>query len=133
SVLRIVEVADAQIVLDAFYAGLEYADGALLLVDLVVAVGLEPLDDLGELPVPAGRISFGGPGDDERGAGLVDEDRVDLVDDGEGVSALDELIGRPRHVVAQIVEAEFVVRAVGDVCGVLFAALIRGHVRSDAV
>src|SRR5699024_11595598 len=46
SVLRIVEVADAQIVLDAFDAGLEYADGALLLVDLVVAVGLEPLDDL---------------------------------------------------------------------------------------
>ena len=33
-----------------------------------------------------------GPGDDQRGAGLVDEDRVDLVDDGEVVAALHHVL-----------------------------------------
>ena len=47
------------------------------------------------------------------------------------MAALDELVGRPGHIVAQVVEAEFVVRAVGDVRGVLLAAQVRGHVRLD--
>ena len=37
----------------------------------------------------------------------------------------------PRHVVAQVVEAELVVRAVGDVGGVLLAALCRGLAGQD--
>ena len=101
---------------------LEDADGALLFVDLVVRLGLEPGDDLGEFAVPAVGVALGGAGDDERGAGLVDEDGVDFIDDGEVVAALDELGLVPRHVVAQVVEAEFVVGAVGDVRGVLLAA-----------
>jgi hypothetical protein len=36
-------------------------------------------------------------------------------------TALDELLAGPRHVVAQVVEAELVVGAVGDVLGVLGA------------
>ena len=36
----------------------------------------------------------------------------------------------PRHVVAQVVEAELVVRAVGDVGGVLLAALARASGRT---
>ncbi|SIH63488.1 Uncharacterised protein [Mycobacteroides abscessus subsp. abscessus] len=132
SVLRVVEVADAEVVLDALDAGFEDADGALLLVDLVVPVGLEAADDLGELLIPSVRVALGGAGDDERGAGLVDEDRVDLIDDGEGMAALDELLGRPRHVVAEVIEAELVVRAVGDVRGVLLPSLVGGHVRLDA-
>ena len=51
---------------------------------------------------------------------------------GEVVAALDELVLRPRHVVAEVVEAELVVRAVRDVAGVLLAALRRRHVRQDA-
>ena len=58
---------------------------------------------------------LGRAGDDQRGAGLVDQDRVDLVDDREVVAALHQLVRRPRHVVAQVVEAELVVGAVGDV------------------
>ena len=38
----------------------------------------------------------------------------------------------PGHVVAQVVEAELVVRAVGDVGGVLLAALGRGLAGQDA-
>ena len=129
---RLVEVLDAEVVLDLGDAGLEDADGALLLVDLVVALAglelaaLEPLGDLGELGVPL-RGGVGRAADDQRRAGLVDEDRVDLVDDGEVVAALDELLHRPGHVVAQVVEAELVVRAVGDVLGVLRPALLRRH------
>src|SRR3712207_6901915 len=46
-----------------------------------------------------------------------DEDRVDLVDDGVEVPALDQVGLAPGHVVAQVVEAELVVGAVRDVAG----------------
>ncbi len=39
--------------------------------------------------------------------------------------ALDHVTGLPRHVVAQVVEPEFVVRAVGDVGGVLLTPFFR--------
>ena len=57
-------------------------------------------------------------GDDQRRARLVDQDRVDLVDDRVDELALHAILGPERQVVAQIVEAELVVRAVGDVGGV---------------
>ncbi len=41
-------------------------------------------------------------------------------------------LGLPRHVVAQVVEPELVVRAVGDVLGVLRAALLGRHRGEDA-
>ncbi len=81
-----------------------------------------------------------GPGDDERRAGLVDEHRVHLVDDGEVVAALRERVGvEDERVVAQVVEAELVVGAVGDVGGVGGAALVGvglvavDHVHGEAV
>ena len=78
----------------------------------------------GELVVELGRV--GDPArDDERGAGLVDEDRVDLVDDAVVVAALDLFGPAHGHVVAEVVEAELVVRAVGDVAGVLRALVSR--------
>ena len=88
---RLVEVVDAEPVLDLRDAGLEDADGALLLVDLVVLVEREALHDLGELDVPLLRL-VGRAADDQRRARLVDEDRVDLVDDGEVVAALHQLV-----------------------------------------
>ena len=56
--------------------------------------------------------------DDERRARLVDQDRVDLVDDRVVEPALHALRRLEHHVVAQVVEAELVVGAVGDVGGV---------------
>ena len=50
-------------------------------------------------------------GDNERRPRLVYEYGVDLVDDGEGVPALHHLALVYRHIVAQIVEAELVIRA----------------------
>ncbi len=53
---------------------------------------------------------------------LVDQDRVDLVDDGEVVLALDHVLQAEAHVVPEVVEAELVVGAVGDVGVVGLAA-----------
>ena len=61
------------------------------------------------------RLVVGRARDDQRGSGLVDQDRVDLIDDRENVAALDHLIQLVLHIVAKIVEPEFVVGAVGDV------------------
>ncbi len=127
---RLVEVLDAELVLDERDALFGDGDGALALFDLVVDVLLHPRGDAGELEVPA-LVLFGRPADDQRGAGLVDEDRVDLVDDREVVPALDEVIERPGHVVAQVVEAELVVGAVGDVRVVRRLALLGRHVVED--
>ena len=120
----VVEVLDAEGLLDLLDAGLERHDDALVLLDLVVDVALQRADDRGEAVVQLGGV--GDPaGDDQRRAGLVDEDRVDLVDDGVVVAALG-LVDEPAgHVVAEVVEAELVVRAVGDVAGVLLALLGR--------
>ena len=70
-------------------------------------------------------------GDDERGARLIDEDGVHLVDDGEGVAALHHLGLIDGHVVTQVVKAHLVVRAVGDVGRVGLLALGARHVVHD--
>lgn len=63
---------------------------------------------------------------DQRRTRFVDQDAVDLVDDGVVIIALDQLGGIIGHThVAQVVETEFAVRAVRDVAGVLGAALVR--------
>jgi len=54
------------------------------------------------------------PGNDQRRARFVDQNRVDLVDYGIRQIPLHPLIGMESHVVAQIIEAELVVRPVRD-------------------
>ena len=61
-----------------------------------------------------------GSADDQRGSRFIDEYGVDLVDDGEVVLALDQLLWTLGHVVAQIVKSEFVVGAVRDVGTIRF-------------
>src|SRR3546814_3611240 len=78
------------------------------------------------------RAVVGGPGDDQRRARLVDQDGVDLVDDRVVEVALDHVLQAELHVVAQIVEAELVVGAVGDVAGIGPAPLVVGEAVDDA-
>ena len=67
-------------------------------------------------PASTGRPTvLGRSRDDERRARLVDQDGVDLVDDRVVQLALHVVLEPQLHVVAQVVEAELVVRAVGDV------------------
>jgi hypothetical protein len=126
-VFRGVEVVDAELVLDELHSLLTHTDGLLATVDLVVDVEGHLRDDAGEGGEPLGGAADR-TGDDQRGAGLIDEDRVDLIDDGEVVAVfltLHQVVEGVRHVVAQVVEAELVVRAVGDVGIVGVAALRR--------
>ena len=81
-----------------------------------------------------GRLTFfgHGAGDDQRGAGLVDQDGVDFVDDAEPVVALNlVLFARGHAVVAQVIEAEFRGGAVGDVATVHLTTQVGGHLLLD--
>ena len=117
----VVHVLDAEPALHLLDALLGRGDGLVLEVDEVVAallVALGPLlearHEPGEREVQVRRL-LGLAADDQRRPRLVDEDVVDLVDDREAALALDPLVELDDHVVAQVVEPELVVRAVGDV------------------
>jgi hypothetical protein len=156
AVLGAVEVLDPEELLGLGHALLGDRDRLVLLVELVVvvrdelllrarvhALGLLARDhlrgELGELLVEV-RGLLGRAGDDQRGARLVDEDVVDLVDDREVVhrdraavladapAVLDLLLQAGGHVVAQVVEPELGVRAVRDVRRVGRALLLVGLV-----
>ena len=86
----------------------------------------QALDGAGELLVGVGRLGAL-TGDDERRARLVDENGVHLVHDGVGMPTLHALRSADHHVVAQVVEAELGVGAVGDVGRVGGALLIKRH------
>ena len=124
------QVLDVEERLGFFDAGLGQGSGLALFVHDVIAVylllGLDlvvQLDDntlfqrLGKvvraLVHHAGILALAA--DDQRGTGLVDQDGVDLVHDGKRMAALHHVGLVDDHVVAQVVKAELVVRAVGDV------------------
>ena len=103
---------------------------ALVLLVIFVVVGRHLLHDPVERHVELGLV-LGRAGDDQRGAGLVDQDGVDFVDNGVVEGTLHHLLALVFHIVAQIVEAELVVRAVGDVAEIGGAALEVRQVRDD--
>ncbi len=105
---------------------------ALLLV-LLVVVGLELRHVAVDRQIQL-RALLARARDDQRRARLVDQDAVDLVDDRVVEAALDHHLGRELHVVAQIVEAELVVRPVGDIgaVGLLARHFVQaGHDAAD--
>ncbi len=64
-----------------------------------------------------------GTADDQGRAGFVDQDGVDFVDDGKVVLGLHAILEAELHVVAEVIEPELVVGAVGDIGVVGGAAL----------
>ncbi len=111
----------AQQILELFHAGFGQRHRALLLVDVVIGLvelGKEGIDGVVEFRAVVERA-----GDDQGRARLVDQDRVDFVDDGIEVAALAHVLQPVLHVVAQIVETVFVVGPVGDVAGIGLLAL----------
>ena len=128
----VVEVVDVEHALQRGDAGLGEAGGAQLEIEGVVRLILKPPHHLGHLVVVLGRL-LGRAGNDERRTRFIDEDVVHLVDDGVVHSALHALVQRLNHVVAQVVESELVVGAVGQVGSVGGASLIgRQAVLNDA-
>ena len=135
----VVHVLDAEPALHLLDAFLGRGDGLVLEVDEVVAAllvafraPLETRHEAGEREVQVRRL-LGLAADDERRPRLVDEDVVDLVDDPEAALALDPLVELEDHVVAQVVEPELVVGAVGDVGRVRLAPGDRAQVEQPLV
>ncbi len=141
-IFRIGKVLDAEELFGFFDARLRQRYRAVLFVDHVVAVVLvlkllvvgggedllfEPGDKIVRHLVELGRF-LALAGDDQRRSGFINQNGVDLVDDGKGMSALDHFLFINRHIVAQVVEAQLVVGAVGDVRGIGGASLGRGEV-----
>ena len=141
-VFRVGDVADAEDLFDLLPAFVGDGDGAGFFVDDEVTgpdFGLEIFDELALFELRDDGVGccificrfIGGAGDDEGGAGFVDEDGIDFVDDAVVVAALDLIGELELHVVAEVVEAELVVGAVGDVGGVGGAALAVVEVVDD--
>ena len=86
------------------------------LIDLVI-LGTELARDLRHALVPF-QLAFGRSGDDQRGAGLIDEDVIDLIHDGVVVAALHAVVHAVGQVITQVVETELGVGAIGDIGGV---------------
>ncbi len=135
-----VETFDAGEPLGFAYALVGQVRGMLFLFDFEVNVFFELASDLVGTRVFC-NVIFGRAADDERRAGLVDEDIVDFVDDGEVKRALRLLpilvvvliiaTGGDPHVVAEVVETEFVIRSVGDITGIRLLAFCRLHAGLD--
>ena len=68
-----------------------------------------------------------------RGSGLIDQDRVDLVDDGVEERPLDHLGQIIDHVVAQVIEAELVVGAIGNVGAISLGSRDRTQVNETLI
>ena len=105
-------------------------DGAHLLVDSVVLFGFQARDDAVDNIICVGRL-FRRAGNNQRRARLVDQNRVHFVHDREVVLALDVVLDIELHVVAQVVEAELVVLAVGDIGAIGDLALLVGQAVDD--
>ena len=146
AVLRVAEVVQMEELLRLFNAPSRQGAGAGLLVHDIVRVDVDVLlllvirlrhhillqaggEHLGHV-VHLGGL-FAHTGDDQRGAGLVDEDGVHLIHDGEGVAPLHLLVGVDGHVVPKVVEAHLVVGTVGDVRLIGLLPLLLGHVVDD--
>ncbi len=110
-----------QELLEMLVAGLGQGDDSSLLIELVIRF-LQFRDEDVDAVVELGAV-VERAGDDQRRPRLVDQDRVHLVDDGVVVAALHHLELGIFHVVAEIVEAEFVIGAVGHVASILLAPL----------
>ncbi len=111
-VFRRVEVVDAKPFFDLGDAGFSQGHDALFLLDGVILFRPQLAHQLGEFPIVLGGF-VGHSRYYQRCSRLVDQDVVHLVDDRIVQLTLSDLVQVVDHVVTQVIEAKFVVRAVG--------------------
>ncbi len=87
-------------------------------------------DILKDLIVLRGRL--GGPGDDQRRSGLIQQHLIDLIHQSEERRPLDSVFRAPSQAVSEIVEAESAVRCVGHIASVTFSFLLGSHRLQDS-
>ena len=66
-------------------------------------------------------------GNDQRGTGFINQDRVHLVDDGVMKFSLYQLLFIDHHIVTKVVETVLVVGYISDITGILGTALVIVH------
>ena len=66
-------------------------------------------------------------GNDQRGSCFIDQDGIDLIDDGVIQIAQNHLIFVDGHVITQVIKAQLVVGNVGNIAVVCSLTLLRGH------
>ena len=118
-VLRVVKVGGVGPFLhlgDAF-DGQRYRLGSLVYSE--VSLTIQTGHQLGEALVELYRL-FRRAADDQRGSGFVDEDVIDFIHDGVVQLSLHAVGLVQGHIVPEIIETEFVVSAIGNVCPVGF-------------
>ena len=128
-IFRLQQTLFDQQLLDFFSAFFGQLDAALLLVLLVPVFG-EGLHHLVDRDVEVGFV-LGRPGNDQRRTRLVDEDGIHLVDDRVIERTLHHLAALVLHIVAQVIETQFVIRRIGNVGIIRIAALRFGKVGHD--
>ena len=109
-----VQVGDIEQLLQLCDAIIGQRDTLVLFVYGVIDVHIQARNYAREPLVLPGR-HIRRAADNQRGPRLVDQDVVDLVNNGVGERSLNPTFNRRRHIVAQVVEPELIVGAVGNV------------------
>ena len=130
AVIRVVQVIDLEGVLHPLCAFIGKGHGLLLFVHGIMLVPLQGAHHRVRLFVQLGGLTAL-TGDNQGRAGLVDQDGVHLVHDGIGVLPLHQIALADDHVIPQIIEAQLVIRAIGNVAGIGLAAVGGLHVMDD--
>ena len=66
-------------------------------------------------------------GNDQRCSGLVDQDRVNLIDNRIVKSPLNQLFFINNHVVSQVIKSQLIIRRIGNIAGISCFSLFRCH------
>ncbi|OPY66367.1 MAG: hypothetical protein A4E62_02516 [Syntrophorhabdus sp. PtaU1.Bin002] len=114
NVLWIIKVIDVDELLNPGYPFLGEIGTLRLLINHEILLLLQLIDELVDLVILV-RGFLGRTGNYERGPCLVNKDTVYLVDNSIVELPVDTLIDRILHVVPEVVETEFIVRAVGNI------------------
>ena len=113
-VRRVVQISQPQQPLALAHAFFRQRGRAMLFIQRVIDVLNQLGNNLVDLEILVGGF-FGRPGNNQRRPRLVDQDRVHFVHNRELVPALHATRQVVLHVVAQVIESELVVRAVGQI------------------
>ncbi len=131
-VFRIVEIVYVD---DPFYlrnAVFSKVGRPCLLVYHKIFVSLELVDEPVYLVIFIRRF-LGRTGDDKRGSGLIDEDAVNLIDDGVVEFALNAFLKGIAHIISQVIKPELIIRAVCNIASIgLFPCVIVQVMNYDA-
>ena len=132
-VLLGVKVDSAECLLQSSGAGVGEVHVAAVVVGGEVFVGIAIRDELAHQShdLQLGCLPMGRAGQHQRHQGLIDQDRVGLVDDRDIRVGRDEIRDVGDELVAQDVKADLVDRRVGDVTLVRRAALCAGRLGGD--